>query len=310
MHTGNIINHFLRNSLKLSLIALSFAVINSSRSQVELIGTLGTSHFLGDLGGKPSLGTNDFSDLNWQSTRYVMGLGARLNMGHRFALRASGYYTRLYGDDKYTNNLERNMRNLSFFSNVLGADAVLEFHFRTKNTRYADRHWYIFGGAGYFKFNPKTRYNGDVVELQPLGTEGQFFLPGRSPYKLSSFTIPFGVGYKFKVLPMGYLTLQIDARKTYTDYIDDASTQFVDKNLLLASNGPTAVALSDRSNPDNRIIGFSDPGAIRANPNNNDNFFFFSVSYNLVLGETDKEVSFAKKGGRNLGAGKRKCYSF
>lgn len=310
MHTREKLIILLHKLLKMSSIAILFSAFNTSRAQVELIGTLGTSHFLGDLGGKPSLGTNDFSDLNWQSTRYVMGLGARVNMGHRFALRASGYYTRLYGDDKYTNNLERNMRNLSFFSNVLGADAVLEFHFRTRNTRYADRHWYIFGGAGYFKFNPKTRYDGDVVALQPLGTEGQFFMAGKQPYKLSSFTIPFGVGYKFKVFSSGYLSLQIDARKTYTDYIDDASTQFVDKNLLLASNGPTAVALSDRSNPDGRIIGFSDPGAIRANPNNNDNFFFFSISYNHVFGDTEKEISFAKKGGRNLGASKRKCFSF
>ncbi|MBS3915416.1 MAG: hypothetical protein KG003_13055 [Bacteroidetes bacterium] len=305
-----IFNSKKRNLFRFSALALALTSTQISFGQFELIATAGTSHFLGDLGGKPTLGSNNVSDLNWQSTRYMAGLGARINMGHRFALRASGYYTRVSANDEFTNNRERHMRNLDFFSNIYGADAVLEFHFRSRNSRFADKHWYIFGGGGYFRFNPKTHYNGQVVALQPLGTEGQFFLPGRSPYKLSSFTIPFGIGYKFKVFSSGYLTLQVDARKTFTDYIDDASTQFVDKTQLLASNGPVAVALSDRSNPDGRIIGFSEPGAIRANPNNNDNFFFLSVSYNLVIGATQKEVSFSKKGGKHLGAGKNKCYSF
>lgn len=283
-----------------------------TQAQVELLATGGSSHFLGDLGGKPGLGTNDFSDIDWKSTRYMGGLGVRLNVSNRFSLRALGYYTRLSADDKYTNNVERRMRNLNFFSSVWGANAVVEYHFNLSQNNLSDYKWYVFAGGEYFMFNPKTRYNGQVVELQPLGTEGQYFLPGKTPYKLSAPSIPFGLGYKFKFMRNSYLSFQIDARKTFTDYIDDASTQFVDKAALAASNGQMAADLSDRSNPDGRIIGFSDPGTIRANPNNNDNFFFFSISYNLILGNQDNTSAFYKTrgGAKRQKRANHRCYSF
>jgi hypothetical protein len=136
-------------------------------------------------------------------------------------------------------------------------------------------------------------------------------MSGRSPYKLGALTVPFGIGYKIKATRLGYLSLQVDARKTFTDYIDDVSTTFVDKTALLASNGQTAVDLSDRSNPDGRIIGFSDPGTIRGNPRNNDNFFFLSVQYNIILGGNDHSAGFSRGGRKGM---KRRsgngCYTF
>jgi hypothetical protein len=199
------------------------------------------------------------------------------------------------------------MRNLNFFSPILGADAMVEV---TVRQGYDGDRWYIYGGIGYFSFNPKTKYNGETVALQPLGTEGQFFLPGKSPYKLTSLTIPFGVGYKFKPTKLGYFSVSVDSRKTFTDYIDDVSTQYVDKTALMASNGPTAVALSDRSNPDGRIIGFSEPGAIRGNPNNNDNFFFLTISYNFYLTSPDRSASFLMNKGRKGKRYNNQCFSF
>lgn len=277
------------------------------KAQIELIATGGSSHFLGDLGGKPTVGTNGIADLDVQSTRYMAGLGLRFNLGHRVALRGWGYYARLAADDRFTTNRERHMRNLNFFTPVLGAEAMLEIKLREG---YNGSRWYAYAGAGYFKFNPQTKYMGEKVELQPLGTEGQYFLPGKSPYKLSSFTIPFGVGYKFPASKFGYLSVSVDSRKTFTDYIDDVSTQFVDKTALMASNGPVAVALSDRSNPDGRIIGFSEPGAIRGNPNNNDNFFFLSVSYNIFLTSPDHSASYRMNRGRGGKKFNDRCFSF
>lgn len=298
---------------KLKVLQMAMALLWMGASaqvfaQTEVFITGGSSTFLGDLGGKPGFGSNDVSDLNYKSTRYMAGLGLRQNLGKRLALRGTAYYTRLAADDKYTGNTERHMRNLNFFTAVLGGDAVVEWKFGNGGSKFYTPNWYVFAGVGYFKFDPRTTYNGSKVRLQPLGTEGQYFMPGKSAYKLGSFSIPFGVGYKFKPTKLGYLSVQIDARKTFTDYIDDVSTKYVDKTQLLASNGPVAVALSDRSNPDGRIIGFSDPGAIRGNPNNNDNFFFLSIQYNIVLGNNDHSAGFSR-GGRGK-KGKNSCYSF
>jgi hypothetical protein len=298
-------------TLRIFMLAGMVAAIDILNAQTEFIITAGSSHFLGDLGGKPSIGANNLSDVDWESTRYMGGLGIRQNLGKRFAIRATAYYARLAANDKFTSNTERHMRNLNFFTPVGGADAVVEWKWGKGSAAYDGRNWYFFAGMGYFRFDPRTTYNGAAVRLQPLGTEGQYFMNGRNPYKLGAWSIPFGIGYKIKATRFGYLSFQVDARKTFTDYIDDVSTTFVDKTALLVSNGATAVALSDRSNPDGRIIGFSDPGAIRGNPRNNDNFFFLSVQYNIVLGGNNRSTGFSRAGHRGL---RRKsgngCYSF
>jgi hypothetical protein len=134
----------------------------------------------------------------------------------------------------------------------------------------------------YFHFDPRTKYNGATVRLQPLGTEGQFFLPGKKPYSLYSFAIPFGVGYNLIEAARSTLSFELILRKTFTDYIDDVSTKYVDKAQLLASNGQLAVDLSDRSHGD--IANFSDPGLIRGHSDHNDNFFFLSITYSYKFG--------------------------
>jgi len=50
---------------------------------------IGTSHFLGDLGGKPTYGTNDPSDLDFGTTRYVATAGFRINVSPTFCIQAN-----------------------------------------------------------------------------------------------------------------------------------------------------------------------------------------------------------------------------
>jgi hypothetical protein len=69
---------------KLTLIALCAlpAIVFSQSLGLQL--GIGTSHFLGDLGGKPTYGTNDPSDLDLSTTRYVASAGLRLNLAVHF----------------------------------------------------------------------------------------------------------------------------------------------------------------------------------------------------------------------------------
>jgi hypothetical protein len=273
----------------------------------DLIVGASSSHFLGDLGGKPFLGTNDPQDLDILSTRYAFTTGIRFNMGKVFALRTNLWYARLSGDDKYTRNRERHGRNLNFFTQILEADAVLEMNvYKTADKR---KIFYVFGGVGYFSFNPKTKLNGKVYNLRDYGTEGQYAIAGKSPYDLHSICFPMGFGTKFIINKRSYFTVEVNSRKTRTDYIDDVSTRFVDPNLLTAAKGPTAAALADRSISD--IPGFSSPGAIRGDPKDNDNFFFFSFSYNYTLGTGNSYGGYNRSGRpRNKINGKMKCFEF
>ncbi len=280
----------------------------SAKAQtIDFIAGASTSHFLGDLGGKPFLGTNDLQDLDILSTRYAITTGLRINMGRTFAFRTNLWYARVSGDDKYTRNRERHGRNLNFFSSIYEADAVLEINV----WRSADRKkiFYVFGGIGYFHFNPKTKLNGQTYELRDWGTEGQYAVPGKSPYDLNSVCFPFGFGYKLKLSKREFLTIEVNSRKSQTDYIDDVSTRYVDPNLLISAKGPTAAALADRNISD--IPGFSSPGSIRGDPKDMDSYFFFSFSYNITLGAGRGGYGFGgSKRPRNNINGKRKCFEF
>ncbi len=291
------------------LIFLIF-IICSSNTQAQFVDFMvgaSTSHFLGDLGGKPFIGTNDFQDIDFLSTRYGLTTGFRFNFSRYFALRTNVIAGRISGNDKYTNNKERRGRNLSFFSNIYEGNVTAEINIaKTKSKQGV---WYIFGGIGYFMFNPKTRLGNEVYELQKYGTEGQYAIAGKTPYKLNSICYPHGIGYKWAVGRAQYLSFEVNLRKTNTDYIDDVSTNFVDPSILTAAKGPEAAALADRST--STIPGFSDPGAIRGDPKHNDTYFFLCISYNRVLGSGKGGSGFGNGGrARNRINKKGKCFEF
>jgi hypothetical protein len=285
--------------------AFQVTCIQLAYSQSELVFSAGSTHFLGDLGGSINAGSPSISDLNLQGTRYTFGSAYRRKFARNFAIRTGMYYARLSADDRYTSNRERHNRNLNFFSPLIGANGIFEIHLlKTKNKNHR---LYLFAGIEVFRFDPRTKYDGKTVRLQPLGTEGQFFMPGKSPYKLNSFAIPFGLGFNFLNRTNGYWSLELSSRKTFTDYIDDVSTNYVDKTQLLASNGQTAVDLSDRNLGE--IPGFGNAGSIRGKPTYTDNFFFISINYNIMIGKSNYAKLNGKKE-RGLVPGKNDCYQF
>jgi hypothetical protein len=291
---------------KIIFLTLLSTALSINAQRVDLILGAGTSHFLGDLGGKPFLGTNDAQDLDILSARYAFTTGLRFNFSRYFAIRTNIWYAKVSADDKYTTNRERRGRNLNFYSNIFEGDLTTEITFAKTKAQGA---WYIFGGVGYFFFNPKTRLNGEVYELQKYGTEGQFAIAGKEPYKLSSICFPHGIGYKWVVGRGNYLSVELNLRKSMTDYIDDVSTRYVDQSLLIAARGPVAAALADRNISD--IAGFSSPGSIRGDPRDNDTFFFFCFSFNKTLGMGAKGSGFGNGyRPKNKINGKQKCLEF
>jgi len=291
---------------KLIFISLFFLCYSAKGQSVDLFFGTGSSHFLGDLGGKLFAGTNDFQDVDFAKTRYGLTAGVRVNFGRYFTLRANGWYARVAGDDKFTSNKERRGRNLSFFSPILEGDVLAEINFaKSKNGKGI---FYIFGGLGFFTFNPKTKLNGNTYNLRDYGTEGQFAIAGKSPYALSSICFPSGIGYKLAVGRKSYLAFEVNMRKTQTDYIDDVSTNFVDPNLLIAAKGPVAAQLADRNI--STIPGFSTPGSIRGDVKNNDSYFFLAITYNIRLGVGAGGIGYGgkRRGGRIHGKGR--CFEF
>ncbi len=287
----------------------TFAKYKRKQSPQLLLG-LGASSFLGDLGGKATIGTNDFSDIDIPTTRYVLSAGIRVPLSPTFALRAIGAYTRLKGSDNYTKNRERSGRNLDFTSPLMEGSLSLEISpgKGPANTRRV----YFYGGIGYATFNPYTTLNGNKIYLQPLGTEGQNYISGKAKYDLNTIIYPFGIGYRVPA-GSGMFSFELAMRKSMTDYIDDVSTTFADPALVAASAPATQQAnaqiLANRST--STIPGFSTPGAIRGDSRNNDNYFFIMVYYHVPLGAKGNGGGFGSAAGRRSGiSGKHKCISF
>lgn len=234
------------------------------RYRKELILQVGASQFLGDLGGLNKIGT-DFSpvDLEIRMTRPAISLAYRYKFIKNINWHSSFNYVVVAGDDKLTNEAARNNRNLNFKSNIFELATRLEFsiftnkvghHYgiaKTKGKRLKSRAYEIIGfiGVGAFYFNPKGRspVSGAWTKLQPLHTEGQGLPGGPKQYKRIAVSMPMGVAYRMILSKEWCVGIELNYRKTFTDYIDDVSTSYYDKVALEAAYGSNSVIMGDPS---------------------------------------------------------------
>jgi hypothetical protein len=157
-----------------------------------------------------------------------------------------------------------------------------------------DFRMYAFLGAGVMRHNPRaeyygelTEFNGEMVDLQPLQTEGV-------EYGRWQFTLPAGIGLFFTFDKVHRFGWEIGYRTTFTDYIDDISTEYVafdDPNSLAAqmANRTTPEALAQAEayaleyGLDIPNAESFDPGEKRGDPTNNDGYLFSTFSYSYVI---------------------------
>lgn len=209
----------------------------------------------------------------------------RYNINDFVTARLNISYATISGDDENMTNGQQ-ARNLDFESTILEAGLIGEFNILGYQPYALQRVFspYIFGGIIGYKFNPKTEYNGELVELQPLGTEGQGLAeyPEREFYKLTQHAIPIGGGVKIALNDAINLGIEIGARLLFTDYIDDVSNTYADAELIRAARGDIAAGLSDRRtnlDPDNTSTNVG-----RGNDKARDWYYIsgVTISYNFL----------------------------
>ena len=206
---------------------------------------LGASNYLGDL-------SKNSGTVYLKETKPAFGVLVRYNFTDMFGARLGLNYTWVSGRDANVKNDDYiRQRNLSFKSNILELSLIGEVNLPGYQPYGLSRPLspYLFGGIAVFKFKPRTRYQGNWEELQPLGTEGQGLAqyPERKEYKLASLAIPFGLGVKYAISDKITLGLELGSRFTFTDYLDDVSGTYVSFPELLAGHGELAAALGNRT---------------------------------------------------------------
>lgn len=188
-------------------------------------GSLGMSNYLGDIGGKDQTRKNFISDVKLTKTRWNVGGFARYSAAANISYKLAIDYIRLEGDDKLSTNPGRQFRNFNFKNDIVDLNYTLSYFFYSNND--LDRTYrfrsslklYGFIGAGVFYTNPKTFYKGQWVALQPYQTEGV-------KYKHFVMNIPMGVGMYVTLNKRNRFGVELNYRKTFTDYIDDISGNY------------------------------------------------------------------------------------
>lgn len=260
----------LTTSLLLGIFAPTFA-----QEGWEAGGGGGISYYFGDLNTRFDLSEPGF----------MTGVAARYNFNPRVAFTFAANYATISADDADATNLFEKTRNLNFQSDIVEFGGHLEFNFLEYIHGSKDHFFtpYLFTGLSIFSFNPKTLFNGELVELRNYGTEGQF---KGEEYATTAFAFLFGGGLKVDLSYEWSLNFELGGRRAFTDYIDDVSAVYPDMEDLRNLRGPTAVALSDRSNSDGATgLGIGEAGRQRGNNWDNDNLLYFGVSLMYFFGD-------------------------
>ena len=294
----------------LFLLVVTLSLHFSSFCQDELKNTteagitIGPMVFLGDLGGHAGKGTTFIKDYNMNTTKIAFGAYLTVYPAPWLGFRFSLNYGKIEGDDRHITGKggdeeTRLARNLDFRSKIFEGTVMAEFY---PTVLLEDDPEDVTGrlrpygvlGLGAFHFNPqgtiKNSYNEDVwVDLKPLHTEGEGFAeyPDRKNYSLTQLNIPMGAGIKYFFSENVNISFEIIHRKTFTDYIDDVSTRYVDPTLfshyLSPSMANTAIAVSNKS-----ALGYNTPSYgknnKRGDPKQNDAYFTAGFKIGFRIG--------------------------
>ncbi len=219
------------------IILFFFIATNLAKGQAWEVGVWGgTSMYFGDL--NPTFGFKD--------PGLAAGVFGRYNFNPRVSVKAGFNYADLGYADRLTSHPFQVARNLDFQSHTYEGALQIEFNFLKYIHGHEDHFFtpYFLAGGSVFRFNPRTKYEDEWVNLQPLGTEGQ----GKNEeYARTQMGIVYGGGFKFDLNIAWSINVEISSRILFTDYLDDVSTVYPDQDALRQLRGDLAVALYDRS---------------------------------------------------------------
>jgi len=260
------------------LFLVVFLLAFEGKSQVSEIGLCGgVSFYMGDLNPKGV----------FKGSRPAGGLVYRYNINPRLAVKAVALFGSMQASDADNGNLKR---NLNFRSPLSELSAQMELNFMRLYNENGRNIFtpYLFVGVGIFSFNPQTELRLQWYDLQPLGTEGQDLnstdndtkiVYDQKRYSLTGVSIPFGLGARVNFLKYYSIGLEWGFRKTFTDYLDDVSGNYVRRDFLIEKRNMDIADLSDRTTsklPDGKE-DYHKAGSMRGNNSKTTDWYSFAV---------------------------------
>jgi hypothetical protein len=317
-------NHFkINNCMKYAILVFltlsscelfaQFSNFNTQKNwtlnKKEIIFGAGGTQFLGDLGGRDDIGKNySLADMNFEATGVSLMGGYRYRFHQYFSTSTVLHMGVVRGDDTYTQEFARSLRNIHFRSPIVELSQRLEVIVLAKEKvgkRYdmpglkgmkdVNTQIYVYAGLGATYFNPQSRYiDGTWTSLRPLNTEGQNLPGGPKRYLPVTVVHPFGIGFRFGLSRLWRVSIEATYIKTYTDYMDDTSGFYYDNSVIESQMGPVAAFFANPSAAE------KPPGDIRGNPTDKDAYFYLNAVFarNITYKNYERSKSTKWKGAR------------
>ena len=234
---------------------------------------IGASNYQGDLQNKIFV---------LKQAKIAVGAGLSYELTDKIVIRSQLTFAYVTADDKLNSKINAG-RNLNFTSKIYEGHVAAEYYFQ--NLYQYSITPYAFAGLAIYHFNPTTKDSaGTKYYLAGLNTEGQGFYKDRKPYNLFQISIPFGGGIRYAVNENIHIGLELGMRKLFTDYLDDVSTTYVDRNLLLNNRGAKAVELAFRGNGT-----YPPDGSQRGSSKHKDWYYFMGITSSFKIFEIHGE---------------------
>ncbi|HRY32405.1 MAG TPA: DUF6089 family protein [Bacteroidales bacterium] len=254
--------------------------------------SIGATNLIGELGGANRIGSESFSlrDFDFPAVRPTLGFSMGFQVMDEGNVKTNLVIGYLRGNDKFTDYISRKQRNINYRSVLIelseqfeyfliqGKKTRTSYNLQTRNEKFSFKNLpftlYVFTGIAGFYFNPQNQdKEGTWRNVKPYHTEGQGDVETRKKYNLVQISIPLGIGVKYP-LGKGYsLGFEYGFRKTFTDYLDDASMTYFDEAYLLRNYGPKSVELSNPSGKPWLVAGQQ-----RGDPRDKDVYLFALIT--------------------------------
>ena len=234
--------------------------------------------FLGEMNYQGDLNPNSFTFAHSKATT---GITIRQSLNRWISFKGGFAIGHIDAADQYNRDYLKT-RNLSFRATIKEISIGLETSLLDLSTAHFTP--YVFGDIVLYHFNPWAYdMSGNKVFLQPLSTEGQGLsqFPEQKPYKLTQIALGFGFGARYAINDNMNIGVEILQRKTFTDYLDDVSSIYVDRNVLLQAKGAKAVEMAYRGDEIPGGLPYPNHGEQRGTPSEMDWYYFFGVNFEI-----------------------------
>ena len=201
--------------MKKQLLTIVIICLTSiSWAQVNEIGMfVGGSNYVGDIGKTNFISPNKFG----------FGLLYKYNLNPRIALRGAISYVPIEGNDSFSSNSIRKKRGYTFNNNVKEIAVGIEYNFFEYDLTSDDKTYtpYILVGIAGIMYN---KVHSEIS-------------PNLYNYKnTTGIAIPFGIGFKIKVINNIALGIETKVRYTFTDGLDYSAKKIPSLNFGKNSN--------------------------------------------------------------------------